>query len=152
MNIGWMLPLATAGLGAIRSNTIALLSDYEIKNLREVEDMAAKQGFSETQEARFPRRELGAETTGLAYHLVRPGKRQAFAHRHATAEEVTVVLSGTGRVKLDDDLVEIRAMDAIRIAPHLTRAFEAGPDGLELLVFGPHHPGDSEIVQDFWAD
>ena len=58
------------------------MSDYEIKNLREVEDMAVKHGFSETQEARFPREELGAETTGLAYHVVRPGKRQAFAHRH----------------------------------------------------------------------
>ena len=128
------------------------MSDYEIKNLREVEDMAVKHGFSETQEARFPRSELGAEKTGLAYHVVRPGKRQAFAHRHGTAEEVNVVLSGAGRVKLDDEVIEIRAMDAIRIAPHVTRAFEAGPDGLELLVFGPHHPGDSEMVQDFWAD
>jgi mannose-6-phosphate isomerase-like protein (cupin superfamily) len=128
------------------------VSDYEIKNLREVEDMAVKHGFSETQEARFPRSNLGAETTGLAYHVVRPGKRQAFAHRHDEAEEVNVVLSGSGRVKLDDEVVEIGPMDAIRIAPRVTRAFEAGPDGLELLVFGPHHAGDSEMVQGFWAD
>ena len=131
---------------------MAPLSDYEIKNLRELEDMAVKHGFSETQEARFPREELGAKTTGLAYHVVRPDKRQAFAHRHDQAEEVSVVLSGNGRVKLDDDVVEIGPMDAIRIAPQVTRAFEAGPDGLELLVFGPHHARDSEIVQDFWAD
>ncbi len=128
------------------------VSDYEIKNLREVEDMAVKHGFSETQEARFPRSDLGAETTGLAYHVVRPGKRQAFAHRHDEAEEVNVVLSGSGRVKLDDEVVEIGPMDAIRIAPRVTRVFEAGPDGLELLVFGPHHAGDSEMVQGFWAD
>ena len=128
------------------------MSDYEIKNLREVEDMAVKHGFSETQEARFPRSDLGAETTGLAYHVVRPGKRQAFAHRHDEAEEVNVVLSGSGRVKLDDEVVEIGPMDAIRIAPRVTRVFEAGPDGLELLVFGPHHAGDSEMVQGFWAD
>jgi mannose-6-phosphate isomerase-like protein (cupin superfamily) len=131
---------------------MAPMSDYEIKNLREVQDMAVKHGFSETQEARFPREELGAQTTGLAYHVVRPGKRQAFAHRHNQAEEVNVVLSGGGRVKLDHDVVEIRAMDAIRIAPKITRSFEAGPDGLELLVFGPHHAGDSEMVQDFWDD
>jgi mannose-6-phosphate isomerase-like protein (cupin superfamily) len=131
---------------------MARLSDYEIKNLREVEDMAVKYGYSETQEAHFPREDLGAETTGLAYHVVRPGKRQAFAHRHDEAEEVNVVLSGSGRVKLDDEVVEIGAMDAIRIAPHVTRAFEAGPDGLELLVFGPHHARDSELVQNFWAD
>lgn len=128
------------------------MSDYEIKNLREVEDMAVKHGFSETQEARFPRSDLGAESTGLAYHVVRPGKRQAFAHRHDEAEEVSVVLSGSGRVKLDDEVVEIGPMDAIRIAPRVTRAFEAGPNGLELLVFGPHHAGDSEMVQGFWAD
>jgi mannose-6-phosphate isomerase-like protein (cupin superfamily) len=128
------------------------VSDYAIKNLREVEDMAVKHGFSETQEARFPRSDLGAESTGLAYHVVRPGKRQAFAHRHDEAEEVSVVLSGSGRVKLDDEVVEIGPMDAIRIAPRVTRAFEAGPNGLELLVFGPHHAGDSEMVQGFWAD
>ena len=130
---------------------MAPLSDYEIKNLREVEDMAVKYGHSEKQEARFPREELGAETTGLAYLVVRPGKRQAFAHRHHEAEEVYVALSGSGRVKLDDEVVEIGPLDAIRIAPHVTRAFEAGPDGLELLVFGPHHERDAEMVQDFWA-
>ena len=128
------------------------MSDYQIKNLREVEDMAVKHGFSEAQEARFPRSDLGAESTGFAYHVVRPGKRQAFAHRHDEAEEVNVVLSGSGRVKLDDEVVEIGPLDAIRIAPRVTRAFEAGPDGLELLVFGPHHAGDGETVQGFWAD
>jgi mannose-6-phosphate isomerase-like protein (cupin superfamily) len=128
------------------------MSDYQIKNLREVEDVAVKHGFSETQEARFPRQDLGAESTGLGYHVVRPGKRQAFAHRHQKAEEVNVVLSGSGRVKLDDEVVEVSTMDAIRIAPNVTRAFEAGPDGLELLVFGPRHEGDSEMVQGFWGD
>ena len=129
------------------------MSDYTIKNLREVEDVAIKHGFSESQEARFARQDLGAETTGLAYHVVRAGKRQPFAHRHDQAEEVAVVLSGTGRVKLDDEVIEIGPMDAIRVAPHVTRAFEAGPEDLELLVFGPHHDRDGETVQgDVWAD
>ena len=132
---------------------MAPVSDYEVKNLREVEDMAIKGGFSDSQEARFPRKDLGAETTGLAYHVVRTGKHQAFAHRHHEAEEINVVLSGTGRVKLDDEIVEIGPMDAIRVAPHVTRAFEAGPDDLEFLVFGPHHDRDGETFQeDFWAD
>jgi hypothetical protein len=78
MNIGWMLPLARGRLGAAASTGLPPLSDYQIKNLREVEDMAVKHGFSETQEARFPREELGAQTTGLAYHVVRPGQRQGF--------------------------------------------------------------------------
>jgi mannose-6-phosphate isomerase-like protein (cupin superfamily) len=135
-----------------RPGTIGPLSDFSIKNLREVEDMASKYGYSETQEARFAREDLGAEDTGLAYHVVRPGRRQAFGHRHHDAEEVNVVLSGTGRVRLDDEVIEIGPMDAIRVAPHVARAFEAGPDGLEVIVFGPHHAGDAEMVPDFWDD
>jgi len=90
---------------------------YTIKNLRDVEDMAVKHGFSETQEARFPRGDLGAEATGVAYHVLKPGKRQPFAHRHQEAEEIFVVLSGSGRVKLDHDIVEIRPLDSIRLSP-----------------------------------
>jgi mannose-6-phosphate isomerase-like protein (cupin superfamily) len=123
---------------------------YTIKNLREVEDSAAKFGYSEMQESRFPREDLGAEEIGLAYHVVRPAKRQAFAHRHERAEEIYVVLRGSGRVKLDDEIVEIGPMDSIRVAPSVARAFEAGPDGLELLAFGRRHPGDAEVIQDFW--
>lgn len=124
---------------------------YTIKNLREVEDMAPKFGFAEVQEARFPREDLESETIGLAFHVVRPGKRQAFAHRHEQAEEIYVILSGSGRVKLDDDVREVGAMDAIRVAPSVARGFEAGPSGLELLVFGPRHGGDGEILkEDFW--
>jgi mannose-6-phosphate isomerase-like protein (cupin superfamily) len=121
---------------------------YTIKNLREVEDMAAKQGFSELQEARFAHGDLDAEQTGVSLQYVKPRKRHAFAHRHTEAEEIYVVLGGSGRVKLDDELVEVRPMDAIRISPSVTRAFEAGTEGLELLVFGPRAPGDAEIVRD----
>jgi mannose-6-phosphate isomerase-like protein (cupin superfamily) len=123
---------------------------YRLKNLHEVEDAAAKHGFSETQEARFPREDLGAESTGLAYLVLRPNKKQPFAHRHEQAEEIYVVLSGSGRVKLDDEVVELDTMDAIRVAPKVTRAFEAGDEGLELLAFGPRHAGDAEMVKDFW--
>jgi mannose-6-phosphate isomerase-like protein (cupin superfamily) len=119
-------------------------------NLRESEDLAAKHGYGDLQEARFPHKELAAENTGLGYIVLRPDKRQPFAHRHEEAEEIYVVLSGAGRLKLDDETLEVGPMDAVRIAPQVTRAFEAGPDGLEILVFGPRHEGDAEMVQDFW--
>jgi mannose-6-phosphate isomerase-like protein (cupin superfamily) len=127
--------------------------DYTLRNLREVEDMAPKFGFAEVQEARFPREDLNSETIGLALHRVKPGCRQAFAHRHEQAEEIYVVLAGGGRMKLDDEVIEVRAMDAIRVAPPLARAFDAGPEGLEILVFGPRRAGDGEILRDdsFWA-
>jgi mannose-6-phosphate isomerase-like protein (cupin superfamily) len=125
--------------------------DYTIKNLTAIEDVAPRFGFDAVQEARFARDELDSETIGLAFHRVKPDQRQAFAHRHANAEEIYVVLSGSGRVKLGDEVHEVQPMDAIRVAPHVLRAFAAGPDGLELLVFGPRHSGDGEIVREgFW--
>jgi mannose-6-phosphate isomerase-like protein (cupin superfamily) len=120
------------------------------KNLRDVQDSAAQHGLSAIQEARFPRKDLGAEQTGLNFLIVKAGQREAFAHRHGTAEEIYVVLAGSGRVKLDDDVVELAPLDAVRVSPGVTRSFEAGPDGLQVLVFGPHVESDAEMVQDFW--
>jgi len=128
------------------------VGDYTLRNLRDVEDLAVKGGFSETQEARFPRAELGLETLGLSYQVVKPGKRHAFGHRHAEAEEVYVVLAGAGRCRLDDEIVDVRPLDALRVGPSVVRAFEAGAEPLELLVFSAYAPGDAELVSDFWND
>ena len=124
-----------------------------MKNLRQVEDSAVKFGYSETQEARFARKDLEAEATGLSYHVVKPGKRQGFAHRHDRAEEIYVVLSGSGRMKLDDEIVDVERYDAIRVAPKTWRAFEAGDEGLEILAVGAHDAEDrGDLQQDFWTD
>lgn len=125
---------------------------FSKKNLRDVEDMAIKHGFSTTQEARFPGADLGAEKTGIAYLVIKSDQREAFAHRHGEAEEVYVVLAGSGRVKLDDELVDLAPFDAVRVSPGVTRAFEAGREGLEVLVFGPHVEADGEMVHDFWGE
>jgi mannose-6-phosphate isomerase-like protein (cupin superfamily) len=125
---------------------------YAKKNLRDVQDMAVQFGFSKTQEARFAGQDLGAEQTGMNYLIIKPGQREAFAHRHRTAEEIYVVLSGSGRVKLDEELVELAPLDAVRVSPGVTRSFEAGRDGLQVLIFGPHVEGDGEMVHDFWDE
>src|SRR4051812_27642232 len=109
---------------------------YTYKKLEEVEDSAPKFGMSEIQEARFAKDALEAESTAVSFHRLRPGKRQAFGHRHEQAEEIYVVLAGTGRVKLGDEIVELEPRDALRVAPDVMRAFEAGEDGLEWLAFG----------------
>jgi mannose-6-phosphate isomerase-like protein (cupin superfamily) len=123
------------------------------KNLREVDDSAPASGYGEIQEAHFANDDLDAESTGVSYHVLRPGKRQGFAHRHENAEEVYVILTGNGRLKLDDEVIEVAEMDAIRVAPTVTRAFEAGDDGIEYIAFGPRHEGDGELIRDgFWDD
>ena len=121
-------------------------------NLAEVEDAAPANGFGDRWEARVAREALAAERTGVTFFRLRPGKRSPFTHRHADAEEIYVVLRGSGRVKLDDQLLDLRPLDAIRVAPPTARAFESGPDGLELLAVGIHHPGDGEPVEDPWTD
>jgi mannose-6-phosphate isomerase-like protein (cupin superfamily) len=124
---------------------------YTHTRLTAVEDSAPKFGFADSQESRFAKDDLDAESIGLAYHRIKPGVRQPFGHRHDDAEEVYVVLSGTGRMALDDDVIELRALDAVRVEPSVMRAFEGGPDGLEVIAFGPHHKGDGDIVPGWWS-
>ena len=121
-------------------------------NLADVDDAAPANGFGARWEARVAREDLDAEQTGLTYFRLRPGKRSPFVHRHRDAEEVYVILSGSGRVRLDNESFDVRALDAIRIAPKTARAFEAGPEGLEFIAFGPHHEADGELVDDDWAE
>ncbi|HEY4277686.1 MAG TPA: hypothetical protein VGM91_05675 [Conexibacter sp.] len=121
--------------------------------LDDVTDAAPGLGLADSGiEIRFAQRELGAEETGVTFHRLAPGVRQPFGHRHNLAEEVYVVVSGSGRMKLDDEIVELAPLVAIRVAPPVTRSFEAGPDGLELVVAGARHDGDGELVHGFWSE
>ncbi|HTW41016.1 MAG TPA: hypothetical protein VMD79_01730 [Solirubrobacteraceae bacterium] len=126
--------------------------DYTLKNLRETPDSAPKFGLGELGEAHFPREALDCKSTGLAYHVLKPGKRHPFGHKHNQAEEVYVILSGGGRMRLDDEIMEVGELDAIRVAPAVKRGFEAGPEGMSILVFGPHYESDGEMLKDFWTD
>lgn len=126
-------------------------SGYTHLNLAEdVQDMAPRFGLGEMGESRFANRALRTAGTGVSHQRLRPGVRQSFGHRHQHAEEVVVVLSGSGRVKIDEELRDLRPLDAIRFAPESARAFEAGPEGLELLVVGAKRPGDAVMDPTFW--
>jgi mannose-6-phosphate isomerase-like protein (cupin superfamily) len=124
---------------------------YTLLNLEDVDDAAPGNGFGHRWEARVARTALAAEQTGVTHFRLRPGMRSPFSHRHVNAEEIYVVIRGTGSVKLDDEIFTVGRLDAIRVAPRVARAFEAGPDGLELLAFGPHHERDGEPVDDPWV-
>ena len=127
------------------------MADYTVKNLDDVANMAEQYGI-EGMEARFPKRDLGLEKVGVSYQTLAPSLRQSFGHRHAEQEEVYVVLSGSGRVKVDDEIVALKERDVIRIAGETMRQFEAGPHGLTYLAIGAPLTNDTEMVDGWWSD
>jgi mannose-6-phosphate isomerase-like protein (cupin superfamily) len=130
------------------------MSRYTKKNLREdVENQAPKFGMPDELQARFARTPLGGQTLGLSLMSLEPGFRIPFGHKHAGQEEVYVVVRGSARVKVEDEVVELAEWDAIRLDKDTMRAVEAGPDGVEYLAFGAgDDPGDAELVQGWWGD
>ncbi len=131
---------------------LPFVTNFTIKNLMEVEDAAAERGPN--IEARFGRKHLDTEHLGVSYFRYGPGYKTPYGHRHREQEEAYVVVGGSGRMRLDDEIVELHHWDAIRVAPNVVRAFEGGPDGLELIAIGADRPegGDGEMIQDFWSD
>jgi mannose-6-phosphate isomerase-like protein (cupin superfamily) len=128
------------------------MSDYTVVNLKEVEDQAPKFGYAPDLESRFARKALGLENSGISYFRAAPGFRVPFGHHHADQEEIYVVVAGSARIKLGDEIVELGAWDAVRVPPEMTRGMEGGPEGAEILAFGApsHENADAEMVRDFW--
>jgi len=130
------------------------MSDYTIKNVKaDVDDMAPQFGLGGKIEGRFAREPLGCEKLGISYMRLTPGFRVPFGHRHAEQEEVYLVVSGSGRVNLEGEVAELKQWDAVRVSPPVTRAFEAGPDGLELVIVGAPKTAerDGEMLQGWWG-
>jgi len=128
------------------------MSSFTIKNLKEIQDSAA--GRASGVEARFGRSHLDSEHLGITYIRYEPDVRAPMAHSHREQEEAYVVVSGSGRVRLDDDVLPITTWDVVRVSPATVRAFEAGPDGLELIVAGSDRPegGDGVPAESAWVD
>jgi len=120
--------------------------------LTDVKDSAPEFGMDDVQEARFAKGDLDAEETGVSHYRLKPGKRTPFGHKHEEAEEVYVVIAGSGRMKLDDEIIEVERLDAIRVAPEVTRAFEADDEGIEVLAMGARHDGDGEVIPGWWSE
>jgi mannose-6-phosphate isomerase-like protein (cupin superfamily) len=128
------------------------MAGYTLVNLLEVEDQAPKFGLSPNLEARMARVPLELENFGVSYQSMAPNFRVPFGHNHKRQEEVYVLLSGSVRVKLDDEIVELKPFDAIRVPNDTMRGFEAGPEGAALVAIGAPNtgPGDADMVQGWW--
>ena len=130
------------------------MTPYTKKNLRsDVEDQAPKFGMPDEMHARFGRTPLEAETLGLSLFTLEPGFRIPFGHKHEGQEEVYVIVRGSARVKVEDEIVDLAEWDAIRFDKNTMRDMEAGPDGVEYLAFGAGEDGtEVEMVQGWWTD
>jgi quercetin dioxygenase-like cupin family protein len=128
------------------------MSDFAIKNLMELENVAKDRGPN--VDARFARSHLESDHLGVSYFRFAPSFRSPIGHRHREQEEAYVVVSGSGRVKLDEEVVELRQWDVVRVAPHVVRSFEGGPEGIELIAIGSDRPegGDGEMVEGHWRE
>jgi mannose-6-phosphate isomerase-like protein (cupin superfamily) len=128
------------------------VSDYTIVNLKEVEDSAGD--HAPNLEAHFARKHLDSEHLGVSYFRYAPGFRSPIGHSHREQEEVYVVISGSGRIKLNDEIVGLRQWDVVRVAPTTVRALEGGPEGLEFIAIGADRPegGDGVRANDWWVD
>ena len=129
------------------------MAGYTKTSLRDVENQAPKFGMPQELDARFARTALGGKTLGLSLMKLAPNFRMPFGHKHTAQEEVYVVVRGSGRIKVDDEIVEVAEWDAIRFDEDTMRNVEAGPDGIEYLAFGAgDDPRDVDMAQNWWSD
>jgi len=129
------------------------MADYTVVNLKEVEDQAPKFGLSPQLEMRMARVALGLENSGISYQRLAPSFRIPFGHKHKNQEEIYVLVGGSVRIKLEDEVVELNPFDAVRVHKDTMRGFEAGPEGAELIAIGAPNtgPGDGDTVQGWWS-
>src|SRR5687768_3161428 len=113
------------------------MADYTLLNLRtDIEDQAPKFGMGDGIEARFGRKPLGLEKSGMSYFKLGPDYKLPFGHSHSEQEEIYLVVSGSARLKLDDEELELHELDAIRIPTGTTRGMAGGAEGAEIVAFG----------------
>ena len=130
------------------------MAGFTVVNLKTVEDQAPNFGLEEKLEFRMARVGLGMENSGLSYLKVAPGYRFPFGHKHKNQEEVYVLVSGGARMKIEDEVEDLKQWDAVRVHKDTMRSIEAGDEGAEFLVVGAPNtgPGDADVVQGWWSD
>lgn len=122
-------------------------------NLMQVEDMAPRFGYAPHVEARFARKPLALEQSGVSTFRIAAGFRMPFGHTHAEQEELYVVVSGSARMKIGEDVVELGPWDAVRVPPGTWRGMEGGDEDCEMIAFGAPNTDnkDAEMAPGWWS-
>jgi mannose-6-phosphate isomerase-like protein (cupin superfamily) len=128
------------------------VSYTKLNLVEDVENSAEKFGMGDVLAAHFARRDLETTKLGLSLQRLKPDQRMPFGHRHEQQEEVYVVVGGSGRLKVGEDIIEVAQWDAVRVAPEVMRALEAGPEGLDVVAVGAPGIPDSEQEMGWWPD
>jgi quercetin dioxygenase-like cupin family protein len=128
------------------------MSRFAMVNLLEVEDTVGDRAPG--IEGRFGRKHLGSRDLGVSHFRYAPNLRSPFSHSHREQEEAYIVVAGSGRLLLGDEVHELRQWDVVRVAPEVVRAFEAGADGLDVIAVGGPRPegGDGVVGPASWPD
>jgi quercetin dioxygenase-like cupin family protein len=128
------------------------VDSYAVVNLMDLDNVLA--GRAEGVEARFARQPLDSRDIGVSHFRYAPGTRSFTGHRHGEQEEAYVVVAGSGRVLLDDTVHDLRQWDVVRVGPAVVRAFEAGPEGMDVVAIGGPLPAerDGEFVEVTWPE
>jgi mannose-6-phosphate isomerase-like protein (cupin superfamily) len=131
------------------------MAGYTVQNLKEVENQGVNFGIDPSDmELRMAKDPLECANAGISYLKLGPGFRAPFGHTHKMQEEIYILISGSARVKLNDDVIEMEPFTAVRIAQDTMRSYEGGPEGAELIAIGAPKtgPGDGDTTPGWWSD
>jgi quercetin dioxygenase-like cupin family protein len=120
------------------------MSSYTTVNLLEIENVVGDRAPG--IEGRFTRKQLDSRDLGVSRFTYAANMRSPMAHSHREQEEAYVVIAGSGRALLDDEVIDLQQWDVLRVAPEVVRAFEGGPEGLDLIAVGGPRPEDGDGV------
>jgi mannose-6-phosphate isomerase-like protein (cupin superfamily) len=131
------------------------MGSYTVQNLNDVQNQGENFGINPDElQLRMAKDPLECQNAGISLLRLGPSFRVPFGHKHKTQEEIYVLVKGSGRMKIEDDVVEVQPLTAVRVDPGTMRSLEAGPEGADFVVIGAPKtgPGDGDVVQGWWSD
>lgn len=130
------------------------MADYVIKHLSDAPDVLGDY----PGEMHMLTYELGAEKAAFTWRRMpqHTGGKGSYGHRHHEAEEIYFVVEGKLQFKLEDDVVDVEAGNAVLVPPHVVRSVwnDEPEDAIVIIVSNRvSDPGnDAETVPDFWPE